>query len=66
MSTLGDLSINAKITVTEDTAIRCIQLLNIFLDDNRHVSVEKTPCYDENGQQFNGVALCYNKVEGKA
>lgn len=60
MNNLGELSINAKITVSEDTAIRCIQLLNIFLADNPHVSVETFIQHDMDGKAFNGVTLNYH------
>ena len=65
MNTLGDLSINAKITVSEDTAIRCIQLLNIFLADNPHVSVETFDQYDMEGKAFKGATLNYHIGENK-
>lgn len=60
MSTLGDLSINAKITVSQETAERCIQLLNIFLEDNPHTSVEPFGGYSMEGKPFKGVSLCYH------
>ena len=62
MSTLGDLSINAKITVSQETAERCIQLLNIFLADNPHVTIETFNQYDMEGKAFKGVSLCYQRV----
>lgn len=64
MSTLGDLSINAKITVSEETAVRCIQLLNIYLADNPHTSVETFDQYDMAGKAFKGVTLSYH-IAGK-
>ena len=60
MNNLGELSINVKITVSEDTAIRCIQLLNIFLADNPHVSVETFDQYDMEGKAFKGATLNYH------
>lgn len=66
MSTLGDLSINAKITVSQETAERCIQLLNIFLADNPHTSVEPFDGYSMEGQPFKGVSLCYHRGGDKA
>lgn len=61
MSTLGDLSINAKITVSQETAERCIQLLNIFLTDNPHISVEPFDGYSMDGNPFKGVSLYYHR-----
>lgn len=63
MSTLGDLSINAKITVSEETAVRCIQLLNIYLADNPHTSV--TPCdyFDEDGKRYVGLWIQHNNPQ---
>ena len=60
MNNLGELSINAKITVSEETAVRCIQLLNIFLADNPHTSVETFNQYDMDGKAFKGVTLNYH------
>ena len=66
MSTLGDLSINAKITVSEETAVRCIELLNIYLADNPHTSVETIQDYNLDGNHFNGVRLVhYSHREGE-
>ena len=62
MSTLGDLSINAKITVSDDTAVRCIELLNIYLADNPHVSVETFTQYSMDGKAYEAVSLCYHRV----
>lgn len=66
MSTLGDLSINAKITVSQETAERCIQLLNIFLTDNPHISVEPFDGYSMEGKPFKGVSLCYHRGGNEA
>lgn len=66
MNTLGDLSINAKITVSEDTAVRCIELLNIYLADNPHTSVEKFTQYSLDGKAYEAVSLCYHKGGDKA
>lgn len=63
MSTLGDLSINAKITVSEETAVRCIQLLNIYLADNPHASVVPVDMFDEDGKRYRGILLEYNKPQ---
>lgn len=60
MSTLGDLSINAKITVSEETAVRCIQLLNIYLADNPHTSVRQVDMIGEDGKYFAGLLLEHN------
>ena len=60
MNNLGELSINAKITVSQETAERCIQLLNIFLEANPHTSVEPFDGYSMDGQHFKGVSLCYH------
>ncbi len=65
MSTLGDLSINAKITVSEDTAYRCIQLLNIYLADNPHTTVDSFEACDLDGKPIKGVALTYHPKEGE-
>lgn len=55
MSTLGDLSINAKITVSEETVVRCIQLLNIYLADNPEASVTQVEMIDEDKKCFVGL-----------
>ena len=60
MSTLGDLSINAKITVSEETANRCIQLLNIYLADNPRMSVEPFNGCDLDGNPLKGVMLVHH------
>lgn len=66
MSTLGDLSINAKITVSEDTAYRCIQLLNIYLADNPHTTVEPfTACDFDGSNPYKGVMLVHHPKEGE-
>lgn len=65
MNTLGDLSINAKITVSEDTASRCIELLNIYLADNPHVSVETFTQYSMDGKAFEAVSLCHHRGGNK-
>lgn len=64
MSALGDLSINAKITVSEDTAVRCIELLNIYLADNPHTSVETFTQYSMDGKAYKTVTLRYNHGGG--
>lgn len=61
MSTIGDLSINAKITISEETAQRCIQLLNIYLMDNPHASIEPYHSYDMDGKPFRGIAMFHNE-----
>ena len=63
MSTLGDLSINAKITVSEETAIRCIQLLNFYLEDNPHMSVESFNACDLDGKPYKGVMLEHHRPQ---
>lgn len=63
MSTLGDLSINAKITVSEETAVRCIQLLNIYLADNPHISVRVNDMFDQDGKRFVGLWLEHNRPQ---
>ena len=63
MSTLGDLSINAKITVSEETAVRCIQLLNIYLADNPHTTIRQTEMISEDGKYFAGLLLEYNNSQ---
>ena len=60
MSTLGDLSINAKITVSEETMVRCIELLNIYLADNPHTSVETFTQYSMDGKAYEAVSLHYH------
>lgn len=65
MSTLGDLSINAKITVSEETAVRCIQLMNIFLSDNPHISVEQVDMFDEDGKRYRGVILEHHRPQAR-
>lgn len=66
MNNLGELSINAKITVSQETAERCIQLLNIFLTDNPNISVESFDGYSMDGKPFKGVTLCYHRGGDKA
>lgn len=66
MNNLGELNINAKITVSQETAERCIQLLNIFLADNPHTSVEPFDAYSIDGKAFKGVSLCYYRGGDKA
>ena len=65
MSTLGDLSINAKITVSEDTAYRCIQLLNIYLADNPRTTVEQINSIDLDGNSCKSVMLVHHLKEGE-
>lgn len=65
MSTLGDLSINAKITVSEDTAYRCIQLLNIYLADNPRMTVDQFNSCDLDGNPVRGVMLVHLPKEGE-
>ena len=60
MNTLGDLSINAKITISEDTAVRCIELLNMYLADNPHTSVETFTQYSIDGKAYEAVSLRYH------
>ncbi len=60
MNTLGDLSINAKITVSEETAVSCIELLNIYLADNPHTSVETFKQYSMDGKAYEAVSLQYH------
>lgn len=57
MSNLGELSINAKITVSEDTATRCCQLLNIFAEDHPNIEVETMQMLKQDGSHFKGVVL---------
>ena len=61
MNTLGDLSINAKITVSDETVVRCIELLNIYLADNPHVSVETFTQYGMDGNAYEAVSLCHHR-----
>ena len=65
MSTLGDLSINAKITVSEETAARCIQLLNIYLADNPHTTVRKSDMMNEDGKLYTGIWIEHNRPQDK-
>lgn len=64
MSTLGDLSINAKITVSDETAWRCIELLNIYLADNPSTSIDQVISYSTDGKPFTSITLCHNRKEG--
>ena len=64
MSTLGDLSINAKITVSDETAWRCIELLNIYLADNPSASIEQVASYNADGKPFASITICHNRKEG--
>lgn len=64
MSTLGDLSINAKITVSDETAWRCIELLNIYLADNPSISIDQVVSYSADGKPFASITIRHNCKEG--
>ena len=61
MSTLGDLNINARITISEETADRCIQLLNIYLRDNPRASIKSITAFDPDGKPFNSITFDFSK-----
>lgn len=61
MSTLGDLNINAKITISEETADRCIQLLNIYLKDNPRASIRSITAFDVDGNPFDSITFDFSK-----
>lgn len=61
MSTLGDLNINAKITISDETADRCIQLLNIYLRDNPRASIKSLTAYDLDGNPFTSITFDFTK-----
>lgn len=65
MANLGDLQIQAKITVSEETARRCCDLLSIYCTDNPHLEVRTERFFSSDGVGATvGLWLNHPKVEG--
>lgn len=62
MASLGSLQIQAKITVSEETARRCCDLLSIYCTDNPHMEVRTERFFSSDGTEVR-VGLWLNHQE---
>ena len=40
MAKIGDLTVNVGITISEETALRCCQILSLYITDNPKLTIE--------------------------